>query len=54
MVTIKIDHQQIAVDEQLTILEAAKQAHIEIPHLCYLKGINDIGACLCGRACGQG
>ena len=45
MVTIKIDHQQIAVDEQLTILEAAKQAHIEIPHLCYLKGINDIGAC---------
>ena len=45
MVTIKIDHQQIAVDEQLTILEAAKEAHIEIPHLCYLRDINEIGAC---------
>lgn len=45
MVTITIDRQQIAVDDKMTILEAAKQAHIEIPHLCYLKGINDIGAC---------
>ena len=45
MVTITIDHQQIAVDEQLTILEAAKEAHIEIPHLCYLRDINEIGAC---------
>lgn len=45
MVTIKIDHQTITVDERLTILEAAKQAHINIPHLCYLKGINEIGAC---------
>ena len=45
MVTITIDNQRIAVDGRLTILEAAKTAHIEIPHLCYLKGINDIGAC---------
>lgn len=45
MVTITIDHQTITVDEKQTILEAAKQAHIDIPHLCYLKGINEIGAC---------
>lgn len=45
MVTITIDNQRIAVDGRLTILEAAKTAHIEIPHLCYLKDINDIGAC---------
>ena len=45
MVTITIDNQRIAVDGRLTIREAAKTAHIEIPTLCYLKGINDIGAC---------
>ena len=45
MVTVTIDHQTIAVKDGSTIMEAAKQAHIEIPHLCYLKGINDIGAC---------
>ena len=45
MVTITIDHQVLQVDEDLTILEAAKKAYIEIPHLCFLKGINEIGAC---------
>lgn len=45
MVTIKIDGQEIQVKHTLTILDAAKIAHIKIPHLCYLKGINDIGAC---------
>ncbi|MEG0469690.1 MAG: [FeFe] hydrogenase, group A [Longicatena sp.] len=45
MVTITIDKQTISCDEHLTIMEAAKLAHIDIPHLCYLKGINDIGAC---------
>lgn len=45
MVTITIDHQVLRCEEQLTIMEAAKLAHIEILHLCYLKGINDIGAC---------
>ena len=45
MVTITIDHTQVSVPEGCTIMEAAKQAHIDIPHLCYLKDINDIGAC---------
>ena len=31
--------------EGTTILEAARQADIHIPHLCYLKGINEIAAC---------
>lgn len=26
-------------------MEAAAQAGIEIPHLCFLKEINEIGAC---------
>lgn len=45
MVTLTIDHHQIEVSEGITILEAAKQNHINIPHLCYLKDINEIGAC---------
>ena len=34
-----------SVDENLTILEAAKQVGIKIPTLCYLKNLNEIGAC---------
>lgn len=45
MVNITIDKQLIECDDTLTIMEAAKLAHIEIPHLCYLKDINEIGAC---------
>ena len=45
MVTITIDQQKITAEESVTILEAAQKAHIQIPHLCYLKDINEIGAC---------
>ena len=45
MVTLTIDGQKIQVPEGTTILEAAKAANIRIPHLCYLKGINEIAAC---------
>lgn len=48
MVTVTIDDRTITVDEHTTILEAAKQAGIEIPTLCYLKDLNEIGSC---RAC---
>lgn len=45
MVKLTIDGNAITVPHGTTILEAAKIKHINIPHLCYLKGINDIGAC---------
>ena len=45
MVTLKIDNIELQVGEELTILEAAKQAGIEIPTLCYFKELNEIGAC---------
>ncbi len=45
MVKLTIDGQKVAVKEGTTILEAAKEAGIDIPHLCFLKGINEIGAC---------
>mgnify|MGYP002626704731 FL=1 len=48
MVNAKINGKDIQVPENTTILEAAKLNHIKIPHLCYLKGVNEIGAC---RAC---
>ena len=45
MVKLKIDGQIISVPEGTTILEAAEKVGIKIPHLCYLKDINEIGAC---------
>ena len=45
MVNLTIDGRPVQVPEGTTILEAARQADIHIPHLCYLKGINEIAAC---------
>lgn len=45
MVNLLINGQKISVAEGTTIMDAAKQAGIHIPHLCYLKDINEIGAC---------
>ncbi|MBO6299216.1 MAG: formate dehydrogenase subunit alpha, partial [Lachnospiraceae bacterium] len=45
IVNITIDGNQAALDDRLTILEAAKFLDINIPTLCYLKDINEIGAC---------
>ena len=45
MVTLTIDQKTITVPEGTTILEAAKAANIDIPTLCYLKDLNEIGAC---------
>lgn len=45
MVRLTIDGRMIEVNDNLTILEAAQLHHINIPHLCYLKDLNEIGAC---------
>ena len=45
MVNITINGEKLSVKEGTTILEAAKAVNIDIPHLCYLKDINEIGAC---------
>lgn len=44
-VTFKINNQEMTVPEGTTILEAARMKSIDIPTLCYLKGVNEIGAC---------
>ncbi|AYO31031.1 MAG: NADP-reducing hydrogenase subunit HndD [Thermoanaerobacteraceae bacterium] len=45
MVTLTIDGQKVEVPKGSTVLEAAHKANIRIPTLCFLKGINEIGAC---------
>ncbi len=45
MVTLTINGQSISVPSDYTVLQAARQAGIDIPTLCYLKDINEIGAC---------
>lgn len=45
MVNIKINGMSLTVPEGTTILEAARSANINIPTLCFLKDINEIGAC---------
>ncbi|MBO5185238.1 MAG: iron hydrogenase small subunit [Clostridia bacterium] len=45
MLNIKINGMSCTVPYGTTILEAAHQVGIEIPTLCFLKDINEIGAC---------
>ena len=45
MVNLTIDNQKVTVPKGTTILEAAKTAGIDIPTLCFLKEINEVGDC---------
>ena len=45
LVTLTIDGETIKVKEGTTILQAAKKAGIDIPTLCFLKDINEVGDC---------
>ena len=45
MVNLTIDNQKITVPKGTTILNAAKKAGIDIPTLCFLKDINEVGDC---------
>ena len=43
--TLKIDAKDVAVEAGATIMEAAKEAGVHIPRLCYLEGVIPVGAC---------
>lgn len=45
MVNIKINGVEVSVEEGTTILEACRNNGVKIPTLCWLKEINEIGAC---------
>ena len=45
MPTLTIDNAPVDVPEGATVLEAATKAGVRIPTLCYLEGVQAIGAC---------
>jgi iron-only hydrogenase group A len=45
MVNITIDGIETQVPKEFTVLEAAKSLGIDIPTLCHLKELNEVGAC---------
>ena len=45
MVNIIIDGKKLQVRDDVTILQAARENGFSIPTLCYLEGLNEIGAC---------
>ena len=45
MINLTIDGQKVTVPKGTTILNAAKKAGIDIPTLCFLKDINEVGDC---------
>ena len=45
MVNIIINGQNVTTTKNTTVLAAARQAGIEIPTLCCLKDVNEVGSC---------
>lgn len=45
IVNLTIDNQKVTVPKGTTILNAAKEVGIDIPTLCFLKDINEVGDC---------
>ncbi|MDM8301206.1 [FeFe] hydrogenase, group A [Collinsella tanakaei] len=45
MVKLIIDDREVEVPEHTTILDAAASVGIKIPTLCYLRDLNEVGAC---------
>lgn len=44
-VSLTINGIEVQVESNATVLEAAKEAGFEVPTLCYLKDVNEVGAC---------
>ena len=45
MINMILNNKPISVLHDSTILEAANENNIDIPHLCYLQGVHEAGAC---------
>ena len=45
MIHLTIDEIPVEVEEGTTVLEAARKVNIEIPTLCFLKGVNEVVDC---------
>ena len=44
-ITLTIDEQEVEVNEDATILDAAKEVGVDIPTLCYHPNLTDFGSC---------
>ena len=45
MIDVTIDGKAVKVVEGMTVHSACTMAGVEVPTLCYLPGINEIGSC---------
>ena len=45
LIKLTIDDKEVEVKKGTTVLEAARQAEVDIPTLCFLKDINEVGDC---------
>ncbi len=43
--TLKIDDREVGAHANQTVLEVARENGIEIPTLCFLEGLSEVGAC---------
>ena len=43
--TLRIDGEEVSARSGQTILEVAREHDIDIPTLCHLEGLSDVGAC---------
>ncbi|MCQ2749776.1 MAG: [FeFe] hydrogenase, group A [Clostridia bacterium] len=44
-ITVTIDGKELKVPAGITVLKACKLAGVDVPTLCYLEGVNEIGSC---------
>ena len=45
MVKLQINKTTVEVPKSYTVLDAARHAGFDIPTLCFMKDINEVGAC---------
>ena len=45
MITVKINGTDYRAEEGMTILDVARKNGVDIPTLCYMEGVSDIGSC---------
>ncbi len=45
MINLTINGREITAEDGSTIMEAARQNHIQIPNLCYMQGRHPLGSC---------
>ena len=45
VVTLTIDDKHVSADESQTLLEVARENDVDVPTMCHLDGLSEVGAC---------